>query len=387
MGLIGEMLFYAGAIQGALLSVFLFSIKANRISNRLLGLLTFLWALLLLQFPLQAHGLYIDHPHLLKTISSLLFALFPLLYLHVKYLLADYKKFSTKDLWHFLPFIINILLFSDFYLMSGPEKLDLLRNRTPYYTAIQIIGDEAVALQGITYSILILIILSKYRHEIKNFQSNIDKAVLKSLTVGTVLIFISWIIGSIAVNLELLDLFENIDFFVFVYLILVLVIYFISYVAITSPEVFKLEHRTLSIDFFTALEIVGKDPHVNTEDEKLDDINANLKEENNSLIQFMEREKPYLNSDLGLQELADKSGILRYHLSAIIKQEHKMNFYEFINSYRVEEVKRLMVEPANRNLKLISLAYDAGFNSKASFNRIFKQITGMTPSEFFYSHE
>lgn len=372
MGLLGEILFYAGAIQGALLSIFLFSIRANRISNRILGLLTFFWALLLLQFPLQAHGLYIDHPHLLKTISSLLFTLFPLLYLHVKYLLADYKKFNRKDLWHFLPFLINVLLFTDFYMMSGPEKLDLLRNRTPYYTAIQIIGDEGVAIQGITYSILILKILSKYRHELRNFQSNIDKDVLRSLTVGTIMIFFSWIIGSIAVNLELFNLLENIDFFIYVYLILVLVIYFISYVAITRPEVFKLEHRTLSIEFFTK--------------EKSVEIIDKLEEDDSKLVLFMKEEKPFLNSDLSLQELADNSGLSRYRLSTIIKQEHKMNFYEFINSYRVEEVKALMIDPSNKQMKIISLAYDAGFNSKASFNRIFKQMTTVTPSEYNSSH-
>ena len=64
-----------------------------------------------------------------------------------------------------------------------------------------------------------------------------------------------------------------------------------------------------------------------------------------------------------------------------------MNFYEFINQYRIDEVKRLMDDPANKHLKLISLAYDAGFNSKASFNRIFKQMTEMTPSQYYSLQE
>ena len=59
-----------------------------------------------------------------------------------------------------------------------------------------------------------------------------------------------------------------------------------------------------------------------------------------------------------------------------------MNFYEFVNIHRVEEVKALMKDPENRGQKNYELAYDAGFNSKASFYRIFKQFTNQTPSEY-----
>ncbi|NPD45591.1 AraC family transcriptional regulator [Lentimicrobium sp. S6] len=74
-------------------------------------------------------------------------------------------------------------------------------------------------------------------------------------------------------------------------------------------------------------------------------------------------------------------------MSNIINQKHQKNFYEFVNQFRVEEVKKMMIDPQNKHLKLISLAYDAGFNSKASFNRIFKQTTSMTPSQFIIDHQ
>ena len=99
----------------------------------------------------------------------------------------------------------------------------------------------------------------------------------------------------------------------------------------------------------------------------------------------MEKEKPYVNFDLSLQGLADKLHLSRHQLSNLINQQHHKNFYEFVNFYRVEEVKYLMRQPKNQHLKLISLAYDAGFNSKSSFNRIFKQLTEMTPSQYFAS--
>jgi len=382
MGQFVEVLFYVGAFQGVLLTVFLFSIKANKISNRLLGLLTFCWALLLLQFPMQEHGLYRNHPHLLKTVSPLLLALFPLLYLHVKYLLSYFNKFQTRDLIHFLPFVINILLFSDFYFMGADEKLALIRNPTPYYKIVGIIGDEVVASQGIIYSIFILKRLARYKREILNYQSNIDRIVIKTLFAGVILIFISWIIGTIGVNLDVFNIPVNVDLFIAVYLILVVVIYFISYVAIKTPEVFKLDERKMRTIFFKEdeSEIVKQMPEI-------EEFNPELEGFNEQLITFMADGKPYLNSDLSLQELAEELHLTRHQLSNIINKKHDKNFYDFINSYRTEEVKRLMEDPVNHNLKLISLAYDAGFNSKASFNRIFKKMTNMTPSQYFLLQE
>ena len=382
MGQFVEVLFYVGALQGVLLTIFLFSIKANKISNRLLGLLTFCWAVLLLQFPMQEHGLYRDNPHLLKTISPLLLVLFPLLYLHVKYLLVYYKKFQRVDFLHFLPFVINILLFSSFYLLGADEKLALIRNPTSYYKIIGVIGDEVVAAQGIIYSILILKRLARYKREILNYQSNVDKVVIKSLTGSVILISISWIIGTIGVNLEVFNIPVNVDLFVAVYLILVIVIYFISYVAIKTPEVFKLDERKMRMVFLR-----NDDLKIDEEKPKIKKDNPELEVFNEQLTTFMNEERPYLNPDLSLMELAEDLELTRHQLSNVINQSHQKNFYEFINFYRTEEVKRLIQDPANKHLKLISLAYDAGFNSKASFNRIFKQMTSMTPSQFYSMQE
>jgi AraC-like DNA-binding protein len=115
--------------------------------------------------------------------------------------------------------------------------------------------------------------------------------------------------------------------------------------------------------------------------------NSELEEVNKKLIEYMEKEMPFLDPDLTLPELAKSLDVSRNLLSNVINQKHGLNFYQFVNQYRVEEVKKLMADPANSNLKLISLAYDAGFNSKASFNRIFKQMTKMTPSEYYSRHK
>ncbi len=100
------------------------------------------------------------------------------------------------------------------------------------------------------------------------------------------------------------------------------------------------------------------------------------------LLHVVENQKPYLNEALGLGELADSLGISTKKLSELLNQHLHTNFYNFINDYRVREVIARLATPDAEKYTLIAIAYDCGFQSKASFNRIFKQKMGMSPSEY-----
>ena len=191
-------------------------------------------------------------------------------------------------------------------------------------------------------------------------------------------------IGAIGVNLDYFNVKVKVDLFVYVYLTLVVVIYFISYMSLKNPEMFKLEVEIQPQARIVA-EVTGIHIEAQKSPEEFEQNHAETQEQLKLLQDFMEKEKPYVNFDLSLQGLADKLHLSRHQLSNLINQQHHKNFYEFVNFYRVEEVKYLMRQPKNQHLKLISLAYDAGFNSKSSFNRIFKQLTEMTPSQYFAS--
>ncbi len=386
-----QIVLYLGAIQGLLLSIFLFSIKANKISNKLLGLLTLFWGIIIGTFALQSEGLYTQFPHLLRVFSQLLFLIFPLLFLQVKYLISKHSHFERSDLLHLIPWLLMIILNFGFYISSAEEKLILSRNDTLYYQVIAILSEEIIAIQGVVYSILGLKMLSKYERKIKDYQSNIDKMILKFQYIGISLSLFAWIIGIIGIHLEFFHVEINLDLFIFVYLTLVLIIYVISYSALKSPEIYKLDESQIKVMFRKNQDNKpsGNDKPIAVKtivetSDKVDQFSDDpiAEEINNKLLDFIDTEKPYLNPELSLQELADNVEVKRHHLSNVINQKHNKNFYEFINQYRIEEVKALMVDPKNRNYKLISLAYDAGFNSKASFNRIFKQMTNMTPSQF-----
>jgi AraC-like DNA-binding protein len=96
----------------------------------------------------------------------------------------------------------------------------------------------------------------------------------------------------------------------------------------------------------------------------------------------MESEKPYINSELTLDTLSEMTSIPSRHLSKVLNEELKQNFFDFVNRYRVEEAKKLLRAPNYRNYTILAVAFEAGFNSKSTFNLIFKKYTHRTPSQY-----
>ena len=100
------------------------------------------------------------------------------------------------------------------------------------------------------------------------------------------------------------------------------------------------------------------------------------------LRNHMEVRKPFLDPELTLSSLAGELDISRSQLSQLINNGIGDNFYDFINKYRVEEVKRLMLDPKMSHFNMLGIALEAGFKSKSTFNLIFKRFTGLTPSAY-----
>lgn len=100
------------------------------------------------------------------------------------------------------------------------------------------------------------------------------------------------------------------------------------------------------------------------------------------IIMLMEKEKIYQETELTLQNLADKLQSPSYQVSQAINEGMEKTFYDLINNYRVEEAKRLLLDPKNSNYTILSVGFEAGFNSKTTFNTVFKKFTGQTPTDF-----
>jgi AraC-like DNA-binding protein len=101
-----------------------------------------------------------------------------------------------------------------------------------------------------------------------------------------------------------------------------------------------------------------------------------------ALLLAMESDRSYRNNELTLPDLARELGTTPHKLSEVLNSQLKQSFYDFVNGYRVREVKRRLADARSQNLTLLSLALDAGFASKSTFNSVFKKHTGQTPSEY-----
>ena len=96
----------------------------------------------------------------------------------------------------------------------------------------------------------------------------------------------------------------------------------------------------------------------------------------------MKSEKPYLEPDLNIYKLSEQIGTSRHYLSQVINEKAGKSFFDFINGFRVEEAQSKLTDPAMANKSILGIAFDSGFNSKATFNTTFKKHSGMTPSAY-----
>ncbi|HEX8016972.1 MAG TPA: helix-turn-helix domain-containing protein, partial [Flavobacterium sp.] len=207
----------------------------------------------------------------------------------------------------------------------------------------------ALPLQTIIYWTLSFVILQKHLKFLRQISSSTEKTDLiwlKYFLLILVLIILVWF------NLVFFNLEYLIQFTPFIYL---LSVFFLAYFSLQQKEIF---------DF--------SKPELNELDEKL--------------RMLTESEKIYLENDLSLPVLAKRLGASCNETSFVINELYQDNFYNFINKYRIEEAKKMLLSDKYTQLNVLGIAYESGFNSKTTFNTTFKKHTGMSPTEFVKSN-
>jgi AraC-like DNA-binding protein len=108
---------------------------------------------------------------------------------------------------------------------------------------------------------------------------------------------------------------------------------------------------------------------------------ARKEEIKSSILRIFELQKPYLNSDLNMDMLSEMTGLPKHHITEVLNMELKNNFFNFVNSYRIDAVKKMLADKSNP-YSIEAIGYECGFNSKSSFFSVFKKMTGMTPMSY-----
>lgn len=352
------------------MSVYFWFMPKKALSNKILALLTFIWASILIIFVFQSKKFFCQFPHLygLATGSTLLY--FPLLFLFIKSYLNHRFKLTLVHYLHLLPVTVFVLCYSPFYFQSRMVKIDYFNTQIPDWVSSLFLWTTVVMMvQGFVYSLMSLLVLQSCNNEDVTVKEVKKKWLKKFIIFNTSL----WALGVTAFLFDSLGYNFGIDIFVFYYLGLTVMALWLAYVSLNNPS------------YFITAEIiapVGKEEILLEEPTLLVVEEKEYTDEVKNFISFFEETKPYLDTQINLQKLSHLSGYSRNHISEMLNNYIGKSFYDFINDYRIEEFIRLVDQGMYEKHTLSYLYESAGFNSKATFNRFFKKKTGLTPTSY-----
>jgi AraC-like DNA-binding protein len=337
--------------------------KGTRRNNVLFGTLFLLiaWNMGDLTLQMNAVVLIWEFLHLIDSAFFLLYG--PLIYFYAQGVMFKDFKLSSKNLLHLFPYLlltISIIAFRSFTQITAEE---MIKNDLPwqFYLVSTLLYAHFFVYLGITFKSL-----WKYRQIIRNKYSQIDQINLNwlSFTLNTfgLLTIISLIHNFIALA-------ENRTvFMITLVLLLIFVFYFVNRViikALQQPEIFA------GISQSETNKYLGS----NLSPKQGEEIKKQL-------LALFHNEKPFLDPQLSLADLSETLAVSSKHLSQVINQSFNKSFFDFINSYRVKEVQKILTDSGDDKLTVLEAMFEAGFNSKSSFNAAFKKETGQTPTEF-----
>ena len=328
----------------------------------------------------------IDIPYLNFSVffgSALTFG--PFLYLYALSAVNPDAHFKIKSLVHFIPFVVSMGLL----LLQGPNMspqnvplggIDTIsfKGVVPGIEMRSVIN-ACIMLSLVMYTALIFTLLRAHRKNISDYFSYDSLVVnLKWLNWITVCFIIAY--GFVFLSAQGLPGFIRMplldpriapdvgtSFFIFAF----------SFCAIKQPTLFKEHPGRLAM-------AKSQDSAGRTEKKYM---KSGLKESDAQkyltlLEECMHAEKLYRDPDLTIVDVASKLNVPKHYITQVINEKTNKNFYQYINEYRINEVKRKIVDKKFSGHSVLRIAFDSGFNSKSSFNTVFKKMTNNTPSEY-----
>ncbi len=338
-----------------------FNKKVESTAKILISAFIFIHSIFILHIFLSITKYQFQFPHTyrLSTVFSFLYG--PLLYLYFKRITQQHK-FKKIDLLHFLPTLIFAVYLLPSYVMSADQKLEVMLERATIgrsFSDVSIIVLKLSSLLIYGYFIRKMYLASKSNPtldlENKIWQKNIFK--IHILYVACYSVY-----GSLLAN--------NINFGVLFHVQVICMasmVMYLGYSANVQPAVFN---GSFSFNkFLFKYEKSGLTKSLSLE----------LKE---NLIHLFDKEKIYKESNICLDTLSAKLNTTRHNASQVINEHFKMSFHELINTYRIQEAKAILNSDIQKNLNIIDVAYEVGYNNKVTFNKAFKKDTQLTPSQY-----
>jgi AraC-like DNA-binding protein len=360
-----EPLLYIGISQSFFAGLLVATKKPYVIANRLMAAWLFLICSELIFALINSRVLQ------MYSFQFITFTYGPLLFLYVRFMTKPDRKFNWLALFHFIPFLafftVSVIFRSVHFVrdLRGFFKPD-------QYISLRIIYGICFFLSITIYSSLSFIEIKHHQDNLKNLVSYTSSIItLNWLKIISISFYVAYFILFILGGLNMIGNFIPFDPYFIIFGFITLFSFFYSFYAIRQPEIIG--------------QLVKSNGDNKKETEKYS--RSGLKDKQaedylNKLIEFVEKNKPYLERDLTIHELANVTGIPRHHITQVLNEKYGKNFFSFINEYRVKEAVDRFSDPRYNNYTILAIAFDSGFNSKTTFNSIFKNITGLTPSEY-----
>lgn len=375
-----------------LILALLTSRQKNKTANYLLCSLIVLFSFYALIKILSNTQDITDFPFLIRTYRPVFVLACANFYFYCIALTMPDFKFKIQNLYHLVPVSIYSLLTLPFYFSSNAEKIASL-SQQPFTLSWSIERGFFVLIFAVYFSLSYRVV-SRYQASIKEQFSNTDKIKLDWLKKLTILFAVIWIVALF----RFLSAYGKVGYEnkFMVPILLCATIFLIAWRALKQPEIFSdrwneqgsfrhQERNKLQNNFVEPVKESSVKPSpAKYESSSLSE--SEIEQYKLNLVEYLEQEKPYIDPDLKLQHLADHLGVHSHQLSQIINTHLQKNFYDLINSLRINEAKQRLIDPKNQQMNIVTVAFDVGFNSKSTFNSAFKKYTNMTPTQFKKSH-
>lgn len=358
-------IFLVVALHGFALSI-IFSArkKGKRLPNRLLGLFLFLFSLKLLTFVAYWTRYNLEFPHIMGVSATFPFLFGPILFLYALSIVKSSKNISRWHFLHFVPFLIYAAYLFPVYLLPAEQKASIIQEALQSTYELSNSARIVTTIKFLHMAVYGGLIINLRRVK-KYFKIDFQKIseqkkswirFIKYSFAGYLFAYMSFFL-----TVDLIG--YSLEFDYGITFAMSLFIFGIGYYGLTRPDYLYDAHNGSKYENSTLMET---------------DADQYLEQ----LLSYMEEEKPYINGDLKLEDLSDELNIPRHHLSQVINERLGKNFFEFINTYRVREAKKILCDPDSKNYKILRVAFESGFNNKTTFNSAFKSEVGTTPSKF-----
>lgn len=372
-----DFIYVVGIAQAFFFALLLSRKREKSVADHILMAWLIFIGLHLLWFYWDYTGFTSKHPHLFGPNRFMPAAEGPYMWIYAQALLTGAKKFQRKWLLHFVPFVLLNLLVIDIYLLPAQEKLEFMKVVLPHNLPWQAkIGNFFNLYSGPLYVTLLLVQLRRFRRKMNDYFSfeEVHLQWLKRLAWGMGGIWV--VVLGTGFYCAIMDTTLPDRNNAYIFSAVSVFVLFLGY--------YGLRYENILVKYSIAPGENSKSNEGSTSEKYQ---RSGLKHEQGKLlltqiVRLMEEKRLYREPNFTLDDLARELNTQRHYLSQAIGSESGQTFFTLVNRYRVEEAQQKLASPAFAHFSILGIGLDCGFNSKASFNRVFKEYTGQTPSQY-----